>query len=74
MTIDDFIYFNKLTTNTINTNNFDLLNDYLSDYNCDPIVLDSVLKINKIDSSVCNKLTNKIKKNINIYNKDKKNE
>ena len=75
MSIDDYLYFNKVLKNIINSDDYKICNDYLSSYNCNIASLESVLKIDKIDENKFS-LSTKVKKKImieceNIFNKDK---
>lgn len=75
MSINDYLYFNKIIRNIIKSNDLDKCDKYLEDYNCNISLLESVLKINKIDENKFS-LSTKIKKKIlneckNISDKDK---
>jgi len=78
MNINDYLYLNKMLRGLINSNKLELSNDYLDGYNCSIQILESVLKIDKING---NKylLTTKLKKkilsecnNINVKVKEQK--
>ena len=58
-----FLYFNKIIRNIIKSNDLDKCDKYLEDYNCNISLLESVLKINKIDENKFS-LSTKIKKKI----------
>lgn len=49
MSIYDFLYVNKITKGIMKTNNFSEYNTLLSGYNCNLQLLESVLKIDKIN-------------------------
>lgn len=49
MSICDFLYVNKLTKGIFKTNNFKEYNELLKGYNCNLQILESVLKIDKIN-------------------------
>ncbi len=75
MSINDYLYFNKIIRSVINSNELNKCNDYMDKYNCNISLLESVLKINKIDENKFS-LSTKIKKKIlnecsNITDKDK---
>ncbi len=63
MTINDYVYFNKIIKNVINSNDLNKCNEYLKGYDCNISSLESVLKINKIDENKF-ALSTKIKKKI----------
>ena len=75
MSIDDYLYFNKILKNVIKSDDCSICNEYLSNYNCNISSLESVLKIDKIDENKFS-LSTKIKKKImneceNIMEKSK---
>lgn len=63
MDIDDYMYFNKIIKNIIKSGEYKHCNDILSNYNCNISLLESVLKIDKIDENKFG-LSTKIKKKI----------
>lgn len=63
MSINDYLYFNKIIRTVIKSNDFEKCNEYLKDYDCNISLLESVLKINKIDENKFS-LSTKIKKKL----------
>ena len=63
MTIEDYLYFNKILKNVIKSDDYKICNEYFSNYSCNISSLESMLKIDKIDE---NKfiLSTKVKKKI----------
>jgi hypothetical protein len=75
MSINDYLYFNKIIRNVIKSEDYEKCDNYLEDYNCNISLLESVLKINKIDENKFS-LSTKTKKKIlteckNINDKEK---
>ena len=75
MSIDDYLYFNKILKNVIKSDDYSICNEYLNNYNCNISSLESVLKIDKIDENKFS-LSTKINKKIihefeNIMDKSK---
>jgi len=75
MTINDYLYFNKLLKKIIHTEDYKLFNEYLSEYKTNISTIESVLKIDKIDKNkfiLSTKIKNKILSECdNIANKVK---
>ena len=63
MSIQDYIYFNKILKNVIKSTDYKLCDNYLENYNCNISSLESVLKIDKIDENKFS-LSTKIKKKL----------
>ena len=63
MEINDYLYLNKIIRGLIYSNKSSLCNEYLNGYNCSIQVLESVLKIDKINGVKYN-ITTKLKKKI----------
>ncbi len=63
MEINDYLFLNKIIRGLIYSNKSDLCNEYLNKYNCSIQILESVLKIDKINGIKYN-ITTKLKKKI----------
>jgi len=63
MEINDYLYLNKIIRGLIYSNKLSMCNDYLDGYNCSIQILESVLKIDKINGIKYN-ITTKLKKKI----------
>lgn len=80
MSINDFLHINKLSKSIIKINKFSEYNELLKGYNCNLQILESVLKIDKINGvkyAISTKTRNKIIqecKDVIIYDKDKEKE
>jgi hypothetical protein len=63
MNLEDYLYLNKLLRGLLNSNKYSMCNEYLNGYKCSIQILESLLKIDKING---NKylLTTKLKKKI----------
>jgi nucleoside-triphosphatase THEP1 len=76
MSIEDYLYFNKIFKNIIKSNDYKVCSDYLDKYNCNISNIETVLKIDKIDENKFT-LSTKVKKKIineceNIFDKSTK--
>jgi len=63
MEINDYLYLNKIVRGLIYSNKLSMCNEYLDGYNCSIQILESVLKIDKINGIKYN-ITTKLKKKI----------
>lgn len=63
MEINDYLYLNKIVRGLIYSNKSNLCNEYLNGYDCSIQILESVLKIDKINGIKYN-ITTKLKKKI----------
>ena len=72
MKLDDYMYFNKIINGLIKCEQYDEINKLIKEYNVDITIIESVLKINKLNGEkfiILNKIKKLIIKNCpNIIN------
>jgi len=69
MDLNDFIYLNKILKGVIKIENYPAIDELMDGYKCDLSILESVLKINKLNHTkflLSTKIKKKILKNCNI--------
>jgi DNA polymerase III delta prime subunit len=73
MNLNDFIYLNKILKGVIEIENYNAINELIDGYQCELPIIESVLKINKLNHTkflLSTKIKKKIIKNCNIVSSE----